>query len=117
MILNESFYNFEREAIMMNIANISCTQTKKILSEQYKNAIVTKRTFDKVGFYTYFEIPNHIERLKSDIKPFGNVEFNINDTEASVGCVIFVKNGAISVLECYTNTGSLPEEIKTFSIK
>lgn len=117
MLINHLFYCFEREMIKTNILSINCALTREVLEEQYRYSIVTKREFDESGFYTHFKIPNDTRRLENDIKPFGNVQFNVNDLEYGVGCVLFIKDGILDFFECYTNAESLPAEIKCFSVK
>jgi len=114
MLQNKKFYEFENAAIMKSINNIADTQTREIIFEQYQNAAVILRKFDKVGFFTYFEIPYNLRRLPVDVPPFGDIVFDINDLKDGVGFVVFTKNGALNMVECYTNAGYLPDEIKYF---
>jgi hypothetical protein len=104
---NDVFTSMENEAIQLIVRNYPC------LLDQAKNAIITKREFTGVGFYSYFHI-NQSEMYGNDMQ-ISDVGAKIND-RIQVGFLLFVKKGQLDLLECYTYGDPWPDMIQSYEI-
>lgn len=89
-----------------------------ILREQLKVATVTDRKNTGVGFYVDFFIPSNAPRVSA------NPSFQISDVvgklngELEVGFVLFVKDGALNMLEGFTyGSDEWPQQISNFQLQ
>ena len=72
------------------------------LKKQYKKAKL-KEEVSKVGFYINFEINDKTDNIDNKTFQIGDVYGTVNNQFASVGFVLFIKEGQILMLEGYTN--------------
>ena len=70
---------------------------------QYNNSVVESREFTGVGFFTNFNIiPGILPLANSKNFVFGDINATIEGTKNSLGFILFVRDGYISMLEGYT---------------
>lgn len=72
------------------------------LKKQYKKAKL-KEEVSKVGFYINFEINDKTDNIDNKTFQIGDVYGTVNNQFASVGFVLFIKEGQILMLEGYTD--------------
>ena len=76
-----------------------------VLRQQASLARVRSREFSGVGFFTRFEIPDNVTLAEPPSFAGGNVNIQMDEVAFGAGCVLFVRNGRLDMLECYTNAG------------
>ncbi len=86
------------------------------LREQYANAKVINREFSGKGFFTYFLIPDGIAPVKPLNFAAGNVNIELEGVPGGADCLIFIREGKISFLECYTFSDDWPKLINIKSL-
>jgi hypothetical protein len=91
--------------------------TLEVLRQQYISARVISREFSGVGFFTNFEVPNTASAVQPPNFAAGNVDIQMENVNYGVGCVLFIQDGRLSMLEGYTYGEPWPEQIiiKSFS--
>lgn len=72
------------------------------LKKQYKKAKL-KEEVSKVGFYINFDINDKTDNIDNKTFQIGDVYGTVNNQFASVGFVLFIKEGQILMLEGYTD--------------
>ena len=88
-----------------------------VLRDQAARARVVRREFSGVGFFTWFEIPDNVTLAEPPGFAGGNVNIQMEDLAYGAGCVLFIRNGKLDMLECYTNAGERwPERIRLKSL-
>lgn len=86
------------------------------LRKQLKSVIVTEREMTGVGFFTTFQIPSTIPRITNKSFKFGDVYAHISDLDYGAGFLLYVKDGALEMLEAYTYEEPWPEHISEFDL-
>lgn len=94
--------DFERQA--MELILFGDHLHLQILRSQLAAAAVSSREYTGVGFFTSFAVPDSCSRLPAD-----GGRWTISDVfgeaagvEHGVGFILFIENGALDTLECYT---------------
>ncbi|MEN6413984.1 MAG: hypothetical protein ABFC84_14675 [Veillonellales bacterium] len=89
-----------------------------VLRDQYAQSAVKKREYSGTGFFTSFEIPDDISKLKTSKSiQLGDVVAEIKGVKDGVGFVLFIKNGVIDFLEGYTyGEEKWPKEISEYKL-
>jgi hypothetical protein len=82
-----------------------------ILRQQYAAAKILRRKFSGVGFFLYFDVPENIPLAEPSNFAAGNVSISLENVPNGAGCVLFVKNGKLNMLEGYTFGNSWPERL------
>ena len=114
--MNQSFENFESDAMTRIIAENPNLSDK--LTRQYSSAKVVSREFTGVGFFTDFEVMDKESKLDDCANlQLGNVQAKIKGIEFGAGFVLFIKDGFIKLLECYTYGEPLPAQIFEYSFE
>lgn len=75
----------------------------EILRKQFEKVIITARELTGCGFYTDFQVPE-CQSLHPSIKQFdiSDVHGDIATIEHGCSFILFIKDGKLSLLECYT---------------
>jgi len=73
-----------------------------ILWQQYAAAKVASREFSGVGFFTNFEVSETAPLAEPPNFAAGNVDIQLKNVPYGAGCVLFVRDGKLDFLECYT---------------
>lgn len=116
MLLGKKFDKIEK-AVMAKLLE-GQDDKLAILREQYSQSIVKKREYSGTGFFTSFEIPDHIPNLKiSKSIQLGDVVAEIKGVKTGAGFVLFIKDGVIDFLEGYTyGDEKWPKEISEYKL-
>ena len=89
----------------------------KILSSQFKNAVLKERKMTGTGFFVNFEFPSTVLKLTpSKTFRFGDVGANISGLLNGAGFLLFVKDGLIDSLEGYSYEEPWPNNTDKFEI-
>ena len=91
------------------------------LRQQLASAIATSRDLTGYGFYLNFVLPENTEKLheRFRVKPdfcFGDVEATIDSLKYGVGFLLWVTDGLLSSLKCYTYDEKWPTVINSFQL-
>jgi len=90
------------ENIIMNKLLAGDDPILDLLRKQYKKSQIYERDYTEIGFFTYFIIPDNIARLH-DLKDFELDDINGDINGTSVNITLYIRNGAISVLNVITD--------------
>jgi hypothetical protein len=113
-IMNDIFLKFESE-VMLNLLS-ETNEFSEQLKLQYLNSKVKERKFTGYGFFTEFTVDSKFKLPNTEKMTFGNLQADINDLKYGVGFVLFVNNGLIDFLECYTYDEKFPTEIINYNL-
>jgi len=86
------------------------------LRKQFLSINVVRREFSGNGFFTTFEVPGGIPKVTPKNISGGNVEIELENLPNGAGCVLFIRDGKLSMLEFYSNTDPWPDRIVIKSI-
>jgi hypothetical protein len=90
-----------------------------VLRSQAMAASVTSRKYTGVGFFTSFDVPVTCPRLPPSRARWliSDVHGEAEGVEHGVGFILFVDDGALGMLECYTyGTESLAPEARLLRV-
>lgn len=84
-----------------------------VLRDQFALARVAERENTGVGFFTKFHVPKDLPRLERRERiVIGDVYGSVEKNLYGVGFLLFIENGVIDTLECFSNDGPLEENPK-----
>ncbi|MBS1910946.1 MAG: hypothetical protein JST22_03075 [Bacteroidetes bacterium] len=87
------------------------------LRQQLDACRVESRELTGAGFYVKFAVPNFAPRISGNKSfNFGDVSADIDGLASGAGFVLFVKDGALDMLEGYSYDEPWPTEIKNFRL-
>ena len=90
----------------------------EVLEKQYKSARVISREFSGVGFFTNYEISDNSLRLADSLNlELGNTQARLEGLKHGVGFVLFIRDGLIKTLECFTYGEPWPAIITAYSFE
>ncbi|SRR5713101_7641627 len=84
-----------------------------ILRLQAKQLQVSSREMTGVGFYAEFVVPSEVPRVPG--RPtfkLGDVNGTADNVNHGLGFLLYVKNGALSMLEGYTYDEPWPDDVR-----
>jgi hypothetical protein len=85
---------------------------RAVLRQQLRLLRVSSREFSGVGFFTAFVVQSDAPRITGlPALQVGNVEGSADNVNHGLGFVLFVKDGALSMLEGYTYDEPWPDEV------
>jgi hypothetical protein len=88
-----------------------------VLRDQFALARVAERENTGVGFFTKFQVPKDLPRLdRRERIVIGDVYGSVEKNSYGVGFLLFVENGMIDTLECFSNDGPVEENPKLISL-
>ncbi len=109
---------FEIESQSMKLLLASDDRELEILRHQFAMATVSDRENTGVGFFTTFQVPSDLPRLgRKGRIVIGDVYGEVEGNAHGVGFLLFVENGAIDTLECFSNDGSVEENPKLIRLR
>ena len=79
------------------------------LRVQYARAQVREVELTGVGFFVDFDIPSDAPRTEPKNMTGGSVEIRVEGVANGAGCLLFVRDGVIAMLEGYTYDDAWPE--------
>ncbi len=88
-----------------------------VLREQWRSATFETRELSGAGFFLKAVIPSSLPRADPPNLELGDVFFEAKGLRHGGGSVLFIRNGAISMLEAYSHVGDWPEEITEFTLQ
>ena len=101
MEVSKAFLELEKE-VMIKLLD-GTDDILKVFREQYYRALVKKREFSGMGFFTLFEIPEDAPLSEPAMSiQLGDVVGQLDGVKNGIGFVLFLKNGFIQMLEGYT---------------
>ena len=101
MEISKAFLELEKE-VMIKLLD-GTDDTLKVFREQYYRALVKKREFSVMGFFTLFEMPEDSPLSEPPMSiQLGDVVGQLDGVKNGIGFVLFIKNGFIQMLEGYT---------------
>jgi len=112
--ITKNFIEFEKIVIEKLLDGDN--EVLKILRKQYGQSSIKNREYTGHGFYTYFSIPDNIEKLNNKNFQFGDVGANIEGLCNGVGFLLFITNGKLDFLEGYTYGEEFPIDIKKYDL-
>lgn len=113
-MLNDCFYSFEKD--VMNCIIMENPMISNDLLRQYHTAKVIDREFTKYGFYTKYEVKSNLKLQSIEKAVLGNVQAKVNNLKYGVGFALYITNGLIDTLECYTYDERFPDEILQYQL-
>ena len=89
-----------------------------VLRAQFDRANVAQREFSGVGFFTHFEIPPDVPRLRGRRSfELGDVHADIPGLSVGVDFILFIREGAIDFLEGFTyGDDRWPDKIEQYTL-
>src|SRR5262245_2232042 len=82
-----------------------------VLRRQLDCATVSSREFSGVGFFTHFSVAPSVPRLAGSHRlVLGDVYAEVTGLEHPSGFLLFVTEGAIDMLECFTFNDQWPDD-------
>ena len=84
-----------------------------VLRQQAKQVQVSSRKMTGVGFYTEFVVPPDVPRVPG--RPtfkIGDVNGTADNVKHGLGFLLYVRDGALSMLEGYTYDEPWPDEVR-----
>ncbi len=78
---------------------------------QYAGAKIARREYSGVGFCVDFEVPDSVPLANPPEFAAGNISIDLEGLQSGAGCVLFVRNGKLATLECFTYLEPWPERI------
>jgi hypothetical protein len=90
----------------------------QVLREQVRLVANVRRELSGAGFFAYFELPREAPRIEgSPSFQIGDLCADVERLEYGAGFVLFVRNGAIDVLEGFSYEEPWPDQIGTYTLK
>jgi hypothetical protein len=84
-----------------------------VLRQQARHAQISSRKMTGVGFYTEFVIPSEVPRVPGHPTfKLGDVNGIADNVRHGLGFLLYVKDGALSMLEGYTYDEPWPEDVR-----
>jgi hypothetical protein len=113
---HDSFSDLERAVVAMLLAGDG--HTLKVLRDQFAVSRILKRDVTGVGFFTYFDVPADVPRVPAaDSAQIDDVAATIEGLQHGAGFVLFLRNGALYMLEGYTFDEPWPSDLGAFSLR
>ena len=105
-MLNE----IERRALEMLLAGED--DLLAVLRSQLKAALVARRDLSGGGFFTYLSVPSHLPRAHGHKRlVLGDLYAEVAGLQHPAGFLLFVTDGTLDVLECFTVDDQWPETV------
>lgn len=77
----------------------------EILRQQLRQLAITEVEFSGVGFFAHFAVPLHLPTTKPLRIVGGDAKITLSGVDNGAGCVLFIDEGRLSMLEGYTYGG------------
>src|SRR5438067_1914826 len=88
-----------------------------LLREQWRHALFPSRELSGAGFFLNVSIPSSVPRVEPPNLELGDVNVEATGLPHGGGSVLFIRDGAISMLEAYSHVGDWPNEITDFTLQ
>jgi hypothetical protein len=97
------------ESLVMDRLLAGDSPALKTLRQQLAVASVSNREFSGIGFFTHFLVPETVERLAGNGNLTLDVFADLEGVESGAGFILFIKDGALDMLEGYVQVGKWPD--------
>ena len=88
-----------------------------VLRQQAKQVNVVSREMTGVGFFASFEVPAEAPRVKGRVNfKLGDVNGAADNVKHGLGFLLYVTDGALSMLEGYTYDEPWPDEVRGLAL-
>ena len=87
------------------------------LRAQYQQARIAKVELTGVGFFVDFEIPPELTRTEPRDLAGGGANIAVAGVKHGAGCVLFVREGRLTMLEGFTFDDEWPEHPQVLAIE
>ena len=87
------------------------------LRAQYQRARITKVELTGVGFFVDFEVPPEMAKTEPRDLTGGSANIAVAGVKHGAGCVLFVREGCLTMLEGFTYDDEWPEHPKVLAIE
>lgn len=114
--MTTSLTDFERRAIWSIVAHHPEAET---FARQAEAAQVARRELTGVGKFVHLALPDgtpSLQKLKYPMEELKIGHARHPALEAGAGLILWVKEGRMNTLECYTNGGDWPEDEDRFTV-
>jgi hypothetical protein len=88
----------------------------QVLRLQLQSCSVVQRQSTGCGFYTTLSVPDDIERVSNLTATFGDVVANIAGLKNGAGFLLFIKDGALDMLEGFSFDEPWPSNTSMFTL-
>lgn len=89
----------------------------EILINQFKCYKLIKREFTGCGYYSTFEIIDKTLKIDEENFNIGNVLVKVAGMDNGIGFILYIADGFINTLECYTfGVEEFPKNIELYEI-
>ena len=79
------------------------TPALEVLRNQYKKSTITSIDKSSVGCFVEFKVDDNIKKIEPQNAYIGDVFLELEQNTSSIGVILFIENGVISMLEFYTH--------------
>jgi hypothetical protein len=86
------------------------------LREQYARASIASREYSGVGVFTNFAVPADVARVTPPNFTISDITYELANVENGGSAVLFIRDGALSMLELYNWTDEWPTEVHMTSL-
>ena len=86
------------------------------LRGQFRRARIREVELTGVGFYVDFDIPADSPLAVPSDFTGGSATITLEGASHGAGCVLFVRDGRLATLECYTYADSWPEHARVLAV-
>jgi hypothetical protein len=88
------------------------------LREQYARATIREISLTGSGFFIHYDVPADIARVTPARLTGGDIYIELEGVEHGAGCLVFVRDGALAMLEGYLHGDeSWPDESIVVSLR
>ena len=87
------------------------------LRAQYRRARITKVELTGVGFFVDFEVPPEMAKTEPPDLAGGGANIAVAGVKHGAGCVLFVREGRLTMLEGFTYDDEWPEHPQVLAIE
>jgi len=88
----------------------------EILRNQLEKATIKKRKFTGHGFFLDFDVPDDCPKLEKTAGQIDDISLSLKGLENGGGCVLFISDGKLAVLEGFAYDEDWPENITDFEV-
>ena len=104
------------EKAVLEAAIVSSRPEFEKLKAQIATLKIKDRELTGVGFFTEFEAVDEIFKAQCDDFEISDVEGKLNGLNNGFGCVVFIKDGQIDTVECFSYDEPWPDHVDQFAV-
>ncbi|MEZ5989288.1 MAG: hypothetical protein R3F30_09235 [Planctomycetota bacterium] len=89
----------------------------EVLRDQLRNATIGGIELSGAGFFVDIDVPPDLPTVAPRNITGGSADIELAGVPHGAGCLLFVREGRLSMLECYTYVGEWTEDTEVLSVK